>query len=209
MSRSPFLRLAWAILVVQGCGDSSTTPTQCTAPGGQYTFSFEQGLEGWTPEAADTGSPGSAYAPWSIRPTTDLVCTGQQSLRLQVDNYTDAAKIWIVRAFAAEMGGTYAVDVSYAFGTADWGNANLWDLRTGATATAPVDGASFLAATVHDETGNGATNGGGYLWLRKSTHVSVRVGASGYIYVIIGIWGTWEAPRRYYLDDVAVTLTPR
>ena len=29
---------------------------------------------------------------------------------------------------------------------------------------------------------------------------------SGALYVSIGIWGTWETSRTYYLDDVTVTF---
>lgn len=208
MFKNLVLRAACVIAVAQGCAKTMTAPAACVAPGGQYTFSFEQGLEGWTPVGADTGSPGSAYAPWSVGPTTELVCTGQRSLKFQVNNSTDAAKIWIVRAFAADSGRTYTVDVSYAFGTEDYGTANHFVLLTGAAPTAPVDGPSLLAATLHDDTGSGA-NSSGYVWLRKSVQMSANGNASGLIYVVIGVWGTFEVARTYYVDNVAVTLTPQ
>ena len=36
---------------------------------------------------------------------------------------------------------------------------------------------------------------------------SSRPAADGMIHVVIGVWGTWETPRTYYVDDVRVRLT--
>jgi hypothetical protein len=28
------------------------------------------------------------------------------------------------------------------------------------------------------------------------------------LFVVVGIWGTWETPRTYYVDDLSVQFTP-
>ena len=166
-------------------------------------------MQGWSATAADTGRPGEAYAPWSIERSADHASDGQQALKLQMVNHTDAAKIWIVRPFAAQAGQQYDLDVSFAFATADFGSTNLFALLTGAFPTPPHDGPSLLAGTTHDATGNGADSDVGYQWLRKAIHTSARANSNGQLFVVVGIWGTWEGPRTYYLDDLSVELTPR
>ena len=44
----------------------------------------------------------------------------------------------------------------------------------------------------------------GYQWLQKSYTEQVQVGADGRLHVALGVWGTWETPRTYYLDDLRI-----
>jgi hypothetical protein len=177
------------------------------APETPLTFSFERGMDGWTAAAADTGDLGGAHARWVIERTTELAYDGQHALKFHMANNTDAAKIWIARPFSVTSGRSYDVDVSYAFGTRDWGDANLFVLLTGAFRVPPADGPSLLAGTTRDHTGNGAGSDVGFRWLRKHVEVSVPQNGSAVIYVVVGIWGTWEGSRTYYLDDLTVQLT--
>lgn len=196
--------LLFALLFAQGCGDGITSPAT------RYAFSFEQGMEGWAATAADTGTPGGAYAPWSIAPSAEFVHEGRYALRFYMDNNTDAAKIWIVRPFAVAPGRSYDIDVSYAFGSDEWADIiNPFVLLTGVFRTAPDDGTSLVAGSVPDDTRNGADSDVGYVWARKTVRVSVSGGATDRLYVVVGIWGTWEVARTYYLDDLEVELTPR
>jgi len=188
-------------------GFACACTTGVSAPEVSATFSFEQGMDGWAAVAADTGAPPGAYAPWSIVPATDFAYDGEQALRLFMANHTDAAKIWIVRSFAVAPGRMYDVDVSYAFGSSDFGTLNLFDLRTGSFLSPPADGPALLAGTLHDYTGNGSDSDIGYRWLRKHVRTALRADASGLIYVVVGIWGTTEFSRTYYLDDLTVQVT--
>jgi hypothetical protein len=45
------------------------------------------------------------------------------------------------------------------------------------------------------------------VWLDKAYGLDVRSGSSGMLYVIIGVWGVWETPRTYYVDDVRIKFT--
>jgi hypothetical protein len=179
----------------------------CGAPLGpetRLTFSFEQGMEGWTVMAADT----AAIAPWSVQRSTDVAYDGQYALKFYLANYNDATKIWIVRPFPVTPGRAYGVEVSYAFASRDWTDANLFVLLTGAFTSPPGDGPALVAGTSQEPTGNGAGRDVGYQWQRKYFRTSARGDPSGALYVVVGVWGTWETPRTYYVDDVTVHLTP-
>jgi hypothetical protein len=189
-------------LCAEACGDGLGPPETSAR------FSFEQDMDGWTPVAADTGTPGGAYAPWSIAPTADLAFEGPHALKFYVANFTDAAKIWIVRPFLVTPGRLYQVDISFAFATADWGDANLFTLLTGPFLTPPTDGLTLVAGTTRQYTGNGANHDVGYQWLRRTFRASARADASGVVFVVVGIWGTWETSRTYYVDDLSVEFTP-
>jgi hypothetical protein len=195
-----------AVLLVffcaEACGDGLGPPET------SLHFSFEQDMGGWTPAAADTGAPGGAYAPWSIERTADIAFEGAHALTFDVVNNTDAAKIWIVRPFAVTPGRSYQVDISFAFATRDWGDANLFTLLAGSFLAPPSDGPTLLAGTRHESTGNGANHDVGYQWLRRTFRVSARPDGNGMLFVVVGIWGTWETPRTYYVDDLSVQFTP-
>lgn len=182
-------------LTLGACDDSDPT-----GPGDQRTFSFESGLQGWDVAGADLDNPA---VDWDITQTTDVANTGDASVRLMLDNLNDAGKIWIVRAFDVEPGQTYRADISFAFGTADYGSVNLWTIIAGAHAEPPVEANDL---DFRDNTGTGQSEGTGLVWLDKSYTSTVTANADGEVYIAIGVWGTYEVERMYYVDDVVIDL---
>jgi hypothetical protein len=197
------LALAMTAVVV-GCSDSAAGPPE-TLPG-DYHYSFESGLEGWTASATDTVLGGGGI-PWWIRPVTSHSFEGSRSLEFYLGNYNDAGKIWIVRPITVSPNSPYRVTISYAFGTADWGQANLFSLLTGVTLVEPRTSGD-LANTLQGDTGNGASNDVGYLWIDKRLELDVTSSADGRLYVVVGVWGTWEGPRTYYVDALQLQVVP-
>lgn len=126
-----------------------------------------------------------------------------------MDNRTDAAKVWIVREFSVAASRDYMVQLSFDFASRDWGDANLFQLLAGASPTAPATGAEVLAvARTNISTGNGAGSDVGFLWSQRLFNRPGRSSADGKLYVLLGVWGVWETPRTYYIDNVWVELTP-
>lgn len=191
--------------VAVGCGDAAVALPE--TPGGDLHFSFESGLEGWAVSATDTlvGETGIA---WWVRPSASKAFEGSYALEFYMANYTDAAKIWIVRPITVSPNSPYRVTINYALGTQDWGTANLFGLITGVTVIEPRTGAD-LANTFHGDTGNGASNDVGYRWLDKRVEVDVTANAEGRLYVVVGVWGTWEGARTYYVDALHVQIVAR
>jgi len=49
----------------------------------------------------------------------------------------------------------------------------------------------------------------GIVWLENVFTSTATASAEGELWVSIGVWGTSEFPRTYYLDDVEIAFTPR
>ncbi len=167
-------------------------------------WSFEAGLEGWQPRGLDLELGGGEIA-WSIAPSTARASDGSISLELYLENYNDAGKIFIERAIDLEPDTDYDVALRFDLGTQDRGDVNLFVVVAGALASSPTSREEIMAL------GQGSTRSGSeepvWVWVPKKVHTRVHTGASGRVFVVVGIWGTWETPATYYLDDVAVDIS--
>lgn len=190
-------------LGVMACSDPSGP-----IPPREENWSFEAGMEAWTAAAADIHVGGTPID-WWARLSTARASHGSRSVEIYMDNRTDAAKVWIVRPFAVEPNRDYVVHLNFDFASRDYGDVNLFQLLAGASPTAPVTGAEVLAvARTNMSTGNGAGSDVGFQWSHRYMTKGVRSSPNGSLYILVGVWGTWETPRTYYVDNVSVELTP-
>lgn len=164
-------------------------------------YSFENGLEGWAPKATDLSNPPIA---WAIAPSQDRASEGSKSLKFELNNLNDAGKIWIERAFPVRPNQPYQVNVQFFFATADWGDFNHFTIIAGVR-TQPAETSSDL--TYQGNTWNGQHADVGYQWLEKSYNFDVVSGANGALFIDVGVWGTWETYRAYYVDSLRITIT--
>ena len=194
-----FLVLA-APLTMCCCGSDVSAPRKDKAG---YFYSFEDGMQGWGARGLDL-ELGDDFIEWSIRPTDEKAKDGSTGLELYLENWNDAGKIWIERAFQVKSKRRYRLELKYWFCTADFGLANLWTIISGVVPDSPETRDDL----VYDgHTGNGAESDVGYRWIEKSFNLIAEPDSDGTLYVLIGVWGTWETPRRYYLDSVSIVLT--
>lgn len=190
---------AFATLVaLSGCEHGGTL---VLFPEVDVTDSFESGLGDWTGAGIDLGDPMVA---WSADITTEEASSGTHSLKLTLDNANAEAKIWALRPVQATPGQVYDVELSFDFGTADYGSVDLWRIIAGA-AGAPPGSVSDLP--FQDDTGNGSATDVGYQWVHKDYAMQATADADGNVYVVVGVWGTSEAARSYYVDNVHMVLT--
>jgi hypothetical protein len=185
--------------VLVGCADDTT------GPGGIVRFesSFEAGLDGFVADGTDLDDP---PIEWSIERTDERADDGEWSVRLELENLNDAGKIWIERPFDLEAGVAYDVEASYAFGTSDFGDVNIWTIIVG---VGPQDPESVDDLTFQGSTATGNDEDVGIVWLENVFTSTATASAEGELWVSIGVWGTSEFPRTYYLDDVEIAFTPR
>ena len=205
-TRIPAILVAGGITLAAGTALTACDTTGPTPPDDdpiEATFTFEANMEGWRAVAIDTLNP---PIDWHVRHTTDEAVVGEGSVELQLDNLNDQGKVWMERAFELEPDQEYDVMVEYAFGTSDWGDVNLFTIIAGVH-TDPPRSAEDL--TFQGETGHGEDSDVGLVWLDKSYDFSVTAPADGDVHVTIGVWGTWETLRTYYVDDVSVQFVPR
>jgi hypothetical protein len=183
-----------------GCSENTTDPGPAATG---YSFSFEKGMQNWIKNGADLDH-GDSTITWSVERTRDGATEGSWSVRLFLDNMNDAGKIWIQREFPLYPNTPYMIKVDYNFASADYGAVNLFTIIAGAASTPPRGSADF---TFQGTTDNGAPADVGYTWMNKSHTFSVRTGSDGRAYIFLGVWGTWEAARSYYIDNVRVRFT--
>ena len=198
--------IALAVSIGAGCGDTAVTPPE--VPVADLRFSFETGLEGWAISATDT-LVGGGGIPWWVRPSTTQSFEGATALEFYMANYTDAGKIWIVRPIMVSPNRSYRVTISYALASGDYGTMNLFSLITGVTASEPRSATDLAKTFLRDATGNGASSDVGYRWLDKRVEQDVTANAEGRVYVVVGVWGTWETERTYYIDALRVQVVAR
>lgn len=168
-----------------------------------FFFSFEEGMQGWEARATDLELANSTID-WSITRSQENVKNGSSSLRFILENWNDMGKIWVERSFAVKPDTRYTVKVSYAFASADWGDANFFTIITGVLHESPTSRDELV---YQGNTGNGAGSDVGCLWMEKSYSFSVESDVTGKLYVVVGVWGVWETPRTYYLDELNVVFT--
>ena len=166
-------------------------------------YSFEAGMEGWTVRGTDLGDPPIA---WEIARSTDRADTGATSVRFRLANLNDQGKIWIERRYEVAPDQEYDVTLTFDLASADYGSINLWRVLAGAGPESPMVAADLRSA---QDTGNGAASDTGFQWVERTVTVRTRSDEDGEIFVYVGIWGTSEFTRTYYVDDLQVTFTRR
>lgn len=188
-------------LVSAGCGGETIQPV----PVIDEFSSFETDFEGWTTNALDVGENGGTIAPWTIIRSQDMAQDGTTSIQLWLENYTDGGKIWIEKTFPLQPNRRYQVRLQYAFASQDGVGFNMWTIIAGVLTTHP-QGRADLQPAFQGDTGNGSSTPGGYVWLSKSYTFTVQSDASAALHVVIGVWGTSEFGRTYYVDSVHMTI---
>ena len=64
-----------------------------------------------------------------------------------------------------------------------------------------------LESAFQDETGHGQDEDLGLVWMEKSYDLAATTGPDGELHVMLGVWGTFEVTRTYYVDAVLITFT--
>jgi hypothetical protein len=168
----------------------------------ELTFSFDDDLQGWEPVAIDTLNP---PIEWRVEHTDQEGYEGDGAVELFLNNINDAGKVWIEGAVELVPGINYDVDISYKLGTSDWGDVNLFTIITGVNEVPPRDAEDLF---FQGDTGHDQGQDAGLVWLDKAYQFDISPLTSGLVYVSIGVWGTFESPRTYYIDEVLIRFTP-
>jgi hypothetical protein len=187
-------------VLAAACGASTDEPFLRQT----FGFTFESDLGGWVADGTDLDDP---PVTWSVERSDELAERGDWSVRFSLDNLNDAGKIWMERPFELQPGATYDVEAAFDFASADFGDIGLWTIIAGVSEADPetVDDLDF-----QDETGNGASDDVGHVWGARSYSLgTATAGGNGLLWVALGVWGTFETSRTYFVDDLELTFTRR
>lgn len=180
---------------ISGCIEEPEKPIY------SYFYSFENDMENWINDGTDLGNP---TINWTIERSQEHSYEGNYSVKLYLENYNDAGKIWIEKEFNYSPNTEYEVTVSYLFATRDFGEVNLFRIITGVATESPETSDDL---TYQDDTGHHQDEDIEFIWLEKNYTFSILTSDTGKIFVSIGVWGTWETPRTYYIDSVNITFS--
>ncbi|MFW6041114.1 MAG: hypothetical protein ACOC85_04690 [Thermoplasmatota archaeon] len=165
------------------------------------SHSFEENWDGWKPQAIDVDDP---EVNWTIERTSELTYSGNYSMKFHLENWHDQGKIWIQRTIDLEPEKNYNVRMKLSFASSDFGSFNLWKILVGGGPHEPED---IEDLTYPENTGIGADEDNGYQWMEKEYKFDAKTNSEGEMYIYVGVWGTWETERTYYVDDIEVVVT--
>ena len=143
-------------------------------------FSFETDLSDWASRGSDLADPPVV---WEVARSSDQASDGEQAIRLRLDNLNSQGKIWIERRYDVEVNQVYSVKISFDFGSADWGEVNLWRLLVGSGTDSPAVTGSL---SVRGDSGNGESSDQGFQWVPKTYEMELRSGTDGELFVYVG-----------------------
>jgi hypothetical protein len=184
-----------AATLLSGCMESGDTSKYTV----HWWYSFEEEMQGWQANGTDLKDP---PVNWSVTRSNEQAYEGEYSLKLYLENVNDAGKIWMERTFAVDPSALYDVTLSYKFATADFGDVNLFNLIT----TVRGDGFSSRDDLSYEGDTGHHTEAEGFVWLDNTFEYLVETDSKGEIYVNIGVWGSWETTRTYYVDVVNLSV---
>jgi hypothetical protein len=136
----PFIRtsarLGAAIFCLCSLGSCDLSGLQLIVePEFEDAFSFETDFSHWAPQGSDLADPPVV---WEVARSSDQASEGEQAIRLRLDKKNSQGKIWIERRYEVEEDQFYSIEISFDFGSADWGDVNLWRLLAGTDSPAVV-----------------------------------------------------------------------
>jgi hypothetical protein len=165
-----------------------------------YDEGFEEGFGGWIGGAdvpPDPNNPGSPVD-WNISRVTSPVKSGQYSVELYIDGRQDDGTVWIEKALSVRKNAQIQVKVSFDF----YSESESFNVIAGVvgfagTSNPEVEADFTVLGQANDVSG----------WKRYTHTATVNTGASGEVWVAVGISVRWETEMTYNLDDVKVTIS--
>ncbi|MDF1613273.1 hypothetical protein [Stygiobacter electus] len=208
MTLSQNIFFSFFFIILLFCLNNCKSPTVSEEQ--LHEFSFENDLEMWNIRALDVTQnlPDTILTiPWHIVRSNLIATSGVYSLEFYFQNYTDAAKIWIERQLSVIPNKVYRITLIYDFASADGGIIGKQALVTRITPYRPQSREDIIVGALPEGTYNGGFFN--YRWLRKEIQEDIQSNYLGQIFVLIGIWGTFEITSTYYIDNIRIQIVPR
>lgn len=217
ITRRPLLRILGGsslLSFLAGCGSSDDDDST----GGGFTEGFEADLDAWKRDADVPDDPNDPGEPveWMIEQSMERAAGGNVSLRYVLDGRQDDGTIWVTRPVEIESGRAYDVRMTAQAWSASESFNTLAHLVMYAGPTKPTVEESFPAPGENSSDAGVAETGGlreplnqREGWLEYSFAWTTPTLDTDTIHVAVGISAVWETEMTYFVDDVAVSVTPR
>lgn len=157
------------------------------------TFSFENGLQGWTRDhfIDCEQDPAPCTFNWRISRSTQQAKSGTTSLKAFLDGTNDDGTIWLERRF--DVKGRSTVELSFWLWSESQSDFNTWPVVAYIGKRNPETESDFTIVGQTDAQAG---------WTRYTLTETVK---GGKVWVAFGFGATWESERTYFLDTVRVT----
>ncbi len=162
----------------------------------RFSFETDADMEEWDARGLDLDDPPIT---WEIARSTEQATEGAHAVRFRLDNLNDQGKIWIERRYEVAPDQESGVTITFDLVTPDFGTVHLWRRLAGAAPDAPMTAADLISSL---DTGNGEPSDVGFQTVEKTVTVLTKSDEDGEMFVYVGIWGTSEFSRTYYVDDL-------
>ncbi|RKT54034.1 hypothetical protein [Saccharothrix australiensis] len=213
-ARYALARAGALVIAVIAAFAPATASAGANAPLAEYQYSYEDGLQGWTPKTdQDTGTPECSPHASEVVHSDDRAKDGTHSVNFRADGTHDCGLLWIERRFDA--GTTDPVQVALTLslysedtGDAGAGGLNRVQAHVGADCvTDPVLGGSGWDG-FHDIAPTSHTGGPGwYGYYFKHNQVTPAADGTVCVGQAVKIASTYPFVIDYYLDETTVTIS--
>jgi hypothetical protein len=166
----------------------------------RYDEGFEEDFGGWIGDAdvpPDPNKPGS-LVDWNVSRVTSPVKSGQYSVELHIDGRQDDGTVWIEKKLSVRKNSQIQVKISFDFySESESFNVIASIVGFAGTSNPEVEADFTVLGQANEVLG----------WKRYAHTATVNTGASGEVWVAVGISVRWETVMTYNLDDVKVTIS--
>jgi hypothetical protein len=166
----------------------------------RYDEDFEEDFGGWIGDAdvpPDPNNP-SSLVDWNVSRVTSPLKSGQYSVALHIDGRQDDGTVWIEKKLSVKRNTQIQVEVSFDF-YSESESFNVIAAVVGfAGSSNPEVEADFTVLGQANEASG---------WKRYTHTATVNTGASGEVWVAVGISVRWETVMTYNLDEAKVTIS--
>jgi len=166
----------------------------------RYDEGFEEDFGGWIGDADVPPDPNNlgSLVDWNVSRITSPVKSGQYSVKLYIDGRQDDGTVWIEKALSTKRNAQIQVEVSFDFYSESESFNVIASVVGFAGSSNPEVEADFTVLGQANEVSG---------WKRYTHTATVNTGASGEVWVAVGISVRWETQMTYNLDDVKVTIS--
>lgn len=168
----------------------------------ERTFSFESGLDGWSPLVV---AASSSEAAGGVEVSGEEASSGQRSARFHLSAPEAGPAVVVQHLFELAPSQGYRIEVSYRVAMADPSGGPTWSIVGGAGPEAEDAGGSGPSLAALGSTGPAGADGRP-AWESRVDTLRATSSDQGELWVVLGVSAQSGGERTYYADDLRLAF---